>query len=488
MSRADDLDPDGRRLPIKIDRTSNGEYMPPPLTPVQILARRLAHDAASENARRLGVGRRAFLVSAAGAASTLLACNRAAEANGMRGGRFAVDNEAALDQQQAAAAVGGDEFIFDVQTHCVDPAGRWARGADGARWTRTLSQVFGQASKCESGSFECYSAQTLAREVFLDSDTDVAVVSALWGQPNPTPIEYADEAREIAASIGGEGARALIHGGVFPQEPGANEAMDAMADRHRVEAWKLYPQYGANGHGIWLDRSEHANRFFEKARALGVKTVAVHKGVPLGGLEYEYSSPRDMGPAAVANPDLTFLVYHGGFEGGKTEGPYNPENPQGVDRLIKSHQDAGLQRNQGNLYAEMGSLWRYFMSRPDEAAHVMGKLLRYFGEERIMWGTDSIWYGSPQDQIQAFRAFGISEEFQERYGYPALTPEAKRRIFGLNGARVYNIDVAALHDRGTLAERRAAYRERPNPSFATYGPKTRREFLALWDAHGGVPG
>ena len=98
----------------------------------------------------------------------------------------------------------------------------------------------------------------------------------------------------------------------------------------------------------------------------------------------------------------------------------------------------------------MGSLWRYFMSRPDEAAHVMGKLLKYFGEERILWGTDSIWYGSPQDQIQAFRTFRISDEFQERFGYPALTAEAKRRIFGLNGARVYGIDVAALHGRGAL--------------------------------------
>ena len=298
------------------------------LTPAQKLARRLAHEAASENARRLGLSRRAFLVSAAGAASTLAACNRANA--GARGGSFAIDDEAALDQQRAAAAVGGDEFIFDVQTHCVEPTGRWAQGADGERWARDArAQVFGQARKCTGGSFDCYSAQTLAREVFLDSDTDVAVVSALWGQPNPTPIEYADEAREIVASIGGEGARALIHGGVFPQEPGAIEAMDAMAERHRVEAWKLYPQYGANGRGIFLDRSDDANRFFERARALGVKIVAVHKGVPLPGLEYEYSSPRDMGPAAVANPDLTFLVYHGGFEGGKTEGPYNPDNPQG---------------------------------------------------------------------------------------------------------------------------------------------------------------
>lgn len=480
-----DFDPDGTRLPIKIDSTSNGEYLPPRLTRRQRLANQLAHEAASENSRRLGLSRRAFLVSAAGAASTLAACN---SANPGAGGRFALPAEAPLDDSAARAAIDGDEFIFDVQTHCVEPTGRWATGADGARWAQTLRQVFGQASKCSDGSFDCYSAEMLAKEVFLDSDTDVAVVSALWGQPNPTPIDYADETRRIVAALGGEGARALIHGGVFPQEPGEIEAMDEKAQRYRVDAWKLYPQYGADGRGIFLDRSDSASRFFERARALGVRTIAVHKGLPLPGLEYQYSSPRDMGPAAAANPDLTFLVYHSGFEGRVAEGAYDPANPRGVDRLIKSHQEAGLARNQGNLYAELGSVWRFFMSRPDEAAHLIGKLLKYFGEDRIMWGTDSLWYGSPQDQIQAFRTFEISAEYQERFGYPALTAEAKRKIFGLNGARVYGIDVAALHDRGRLAERRAAYRADPNPSFATFGPRTRRDFLALWQQRGGVPG
>lgn len=488
MPRPNDLDPDGTRLPIKIDTTSNGEFLPPPLTPNQKLARKLAQEAAGENARRLGLGRRDFMVSAAGVASALLACNRAAAASGLTGGSYSVNAETALDEQRAEAAVGGDEFIFDVETHCVDPSGRWAQGRDGEIWTRTLRSVFQQAPRCSTGTFDCYSAETLAREVFIDSDTDVAVVSALWGSPSPIPVEYAAEARDVVAAIGGEGARALIHGGVFPQEPGELESMDEKAQRYRVDGWKLYPQYGANGRGIFLDRSDYANRFFEAARRLGVRTVAVHKGIPLQGLDYEYSSPRDMGPAARANPDLTFLVYHSGMEFGVPEGPYDPSNARGVDRLIKSHQEAGFRRNEGNLYAELGSLWRYVMTRPDQAAHVMGKLLKYFGESRIMWGTDSIWYGSPQDQIQAFRAFRISEEFQERFGYPALTDDVRRRIFGLNGASVYNIDVAALHRRGDLHARRAAYRAEPNPSFATYGPTTQRDFFALWNAQGGVPG
>jgi uncharacterized protein len=56
------------------------------------------------------------------------------------------------------------------------------------------------------------------------------------------------------------------------------------------------------------------------------------------------------------------------------------------------------------------------MRDPEQAAHVLGKLLRHVGEDNVLWGTDCIFYGSPQDQIQAFRAFRISAEFQERYG------------------------------------------------------------------------
>ena len=114
----------------------------------------------------------------------------------------------------------------------------------------------------------------------------------------------------------------------------------------------------------------------------------------------------------------------------------------------------------------------------------------HLGENRILWGTDAIWFGSPQDQIQAFRAFEISPEFQERHGYPALTPERKAKIFGLNAARVYGVDVAALtraQQDDALSRARAEYANAPRPSFHTYGPKTRRDMLRLLAFNGGVP-
>ena len=143
-----------------------------------------------------------------------------------------------------------------------------------------------------------------------------------------------------------------------------------------------------------------------------------------------------------------------------------------------------------NVYAELGSTWRQAMRDPNTAAHVIGKLVKHIGENNVLYGSDSIWFGSPQDQIQAFRTFQISEAFQEKYGYAELTPKLRAQIFGLNAAKPYNIDDGevlkrARHD--TIERRRADYRENPNPHYLTYGPKTRRAFLANLRARGGSP-
>ena len=130
------------------------------------------------------------------------------------------------------------------------------------------------------------------------------------------------------------------------------------------------------------------------------------------------------------------------------------------------------------------------MRDPDQAAHLLGKLMLAVGEDNVLWATDSIWYGSPQDQIQAFRTFQISGHFQNRYGYPELTPERKHKIFGLSGAKVYGLSPADMKKKAEVdawGNARAAYLPEADPSFLTYGPRTRREFFALLRAHGDAP-
>src|SRR5918999_5059120 len=136
------IDPEGTRLPIKLDTTSNGEFMPVPLTPVNRLANRLAHDSADRNAKRAGLTRRDFLVSACGPATTLLAFNAANAAAGRTGGYFDIPSDAAMDVQLAAARTGSqDEFIFDVQGHFVEPSGAWLSSApaDAFKWSPKAS-------------------------------------------------------------------------------------------------------------------------------------------------------------------------------------------------------------------------------------------------------------------------------------------------------------------------------------------------------------
>ena len=158
------IDPEGRRLPIKLDSTSNGEFAPVPLSPANLAANRLAHEFVSSCSKKTNLTRRRFLVSSCGAASTLLAFN---EANATRAGYFDVPREAALDEALAQATVGAKrEFIFDVQGHFVDVP----RGSN-----RLLSSPnFGR--------------DRFIKEIFMDSDTDLMVLERQSPVAPPTHL------------------------------------------------------------------------------------------------------------------------------------------------------------------------------------------------------------------------------------------------------------------------------------------------------------
>ena len=483
------IDPEGERLPIKLDTTSNGEFEPVPLSATNRAANALADEAASTNARRLGLKRRDFLLSACGAASTLLAFNRANAAAGKTGGFYDLHADATLETQIAQSTLDKSEFIFDVQGHFVDPNGLWLQSAppDAFKWAPKAACELAQKPG-ERSHLACLAPDQFVKDVFLDSDTDMMVLSFVPSRRDAQPltIEAADAVRQIVDRMEGT-HRLMIHGRVNPNQPGDVEGMDELKERWKVCAWKTYTQWGPDGNGFFLS-DDIGIRFIEKARDLGVKVICVHKGIPFGQQSYQHSQCSDIGTVAKRFPDVSFLIYHSGYVTGKPERAYQAQGSgDGIDTLIRSLLVNGIKPN-SNVYAELGSTWRFLMRDPDSAAHALGKLLKYCGEDNVLWGSDSIWYGSPQDQIQAFRAFQIAPELRAKYGYPEITPALRAKIFGLNATRPYGISAQEVKLRtgnDRIAKERAAYLERPEPHYLTYGPKTRREFFNLLAWNGG---
>ena len=241
-----------QRLPIKLDSTSNGEFMPVPLSSANRAANGLAHEEATRNAKRLGLSRRQFLISSCGAASTLLAFNKA---HGVGAGFYDLALEARFEEQLARVQTGPakSEFIFDVQGHFID------------------------TPKGNPKNHEVF-----IKDVFMDSDTDLMVLSFVPSsrEAEPVTIQAADEVRRIVERLEGT-HRLLLHGRVNPNQPGDLEGMDELAQKWRVSAWKTYTQYGPGGKGYFLS-DDVGTRFIERARRLGVKVICVHKACRSG--------------------------------------------------------------------------------------------------------------------------------------------------------------------------------------------------------------
>jgi predicted TIM-barrel fold metal-dependent hydrolase len=362
------------------------------------------------------------------------------------GGFYPLVEDAERDLAVADEAFASTGPVVDVQTHLIDPT-RWH--GDGAAALTGYLQMVDADRWGDAVDPHLLDAAVWATNVFASSETAIALLTSTPGDADHNVLlnPQIAAARELVDRYAGAGrvkTHTIVHPNVGPAEL---DRMTDLDDALHPSGWKCYPLYGpptaASPTGGWfLDDDEVGFPFLERVRASSAPVVAVHKGIggPIPAASVAAASPRDIGPAAAAFPDVTFLVYHSGYERDPDgeEGAYDADAPTGVGRLVRSLETAGVGAD-ANVYAELGSTWYLMLRRPVEAAHVLGKLLRAVGPNRIVWGTDSIWYGSPQPLIDAFRAFEIPERMQEEFEYPALTVETKARILGVNARSVYGI-------------------------------------------------
>lgn len=265
--------------------------------------------------------------------------------------------------------------------------------------------------------------------------------------------------REFINSVAGS-TRALSHGLMY-MGPGNLWYLQEQIDRFGPDSWKGYQAPNAKREvdsdapfEYWrFDDEELAFptfAFIQEAHRKhgrvkpGLNCINVHKG--LG----DSSFPTDIPAAAAAFPGLNFVIYHSCirpafFDYEAWQDVQSGRLRDGVPDIKDTAEFAQLVAPYPNVYAELGTIFASsVVTFPTVCAHLMGILFKYLGADRIVWGTDCMFYGSPQWQIEAFWRLQIPEEFRERYGYPEITPEMKRKVLGLNSARLYGMspDVA----------------------------------------------
>ncbi len=271
---------------------------------------------------------------------------------------------------------------------------------------------------------ECASRAAYLHDLFLASDTTVAMLSDV---PNSgaadAPVPFPDQlgTQQLAAQLTHGGApRVLVHNVIAPNFGDLHERLDEMeatARTGKVAAFKVYTAWGPNGRGFSLDDPAIGLPVIQKAHDLGVKILVAHKGLPLVRFDAAHNRPDDIVAVSRLFPDMQFVVFHGAWDKNHVEGAYDPNATIGIDTFLRALDDHAVPPND-NVWVDVGTVWREVLRDPTTAAHTLGKLLKRVGEHRVLWGTDAIWYGSPQAQLQAFRAFTISNEFQDRFGYP----------------------------------------------------------------------
>jgi uncharacterized protein len=475
-----DLDAQADELsPIPLQIASNEEFIPPPPTLEQKQVAERLRDISEPAARAQGMSRRDFLRTGSGMAAALVAVNQ------VFGDVFDVSAEEVQDQKAFEEKWPKDQFIFDIQTHHVDVSQKWYETPEGKRY-EGFFRLLRPFTKSYKDSLDLLNRVHYVKELFGDSDTVMAVISGVptrdWDK-NPLPPDQMVATRKFVNDLAGS-QRVLSHGLLRPNLGKKEmEEMERQITVLKIDAWKMYTGAELGEKAWFMDDEKVAYPFWEKTKKLGVKNLCVHKGLPLGAFNEKACTPHDLEKAAKDWPDLNFIVYHSGYRGTggfsrgtgervmdkKTDDPQEIPWISDILRILKKNPKIK------NIYFELGSTFNQLcppLGSADRCLHMLGQMIAVAGADHVLWGTDSIWNGSPKHQIERLRRLKMKPEFIEKYKYADLTNAIKDQILGLNAAKVFDIDPRAKRQAikaDKLSQLREEYRKEAMPSNTQYG-------------------
>jgi len=471
--------------PIPTQFVASDEFTPLPQTQRQKQVESRIKELGAQLAKHQGVTRRKFFKTAAGMAAAFVAMND------VYGPVFGVTRAEAASPDMAndrARALSG-EFIMDMHTHFLRDDTRLmgfvrSREAVGkAGWNPALVD---KPQTIEDLKFANY-----FKEIYFDSDTKIALIS---GSGSEEPRDWfltnemkADARAKVNKLTGSK--RMFSHAIFMPGMPGWMESVDRAIVELKPDAFKGYT-VGDNTnkqlsrHPWRLDDEKLLYPFYEKMVKAGLVNICIHKGLypPATTKQFpelvNYADVRDVGKAAKDWPQLNFVIYHSAFRftGGAFKDGWDQFQQTGRIDWVTDLAEIPAKYGVKNVYGDLGQIFaQSTVAEPRLCAAMMGQLVKGLGVDHVLWGTDAVWTGAPQWQIEALRRLEIPEDMQKKYGFKPLGPAdgpIKRAIFGENSARLYKYsnDQRAELATDRIALAKAEYeREGPGRTNMRYG-------------------
>jgi predicted TIM-barrel fold metal-dependent hydrolase len=465
------------RSPIPTQFVSSDEFLPGAQTEKQRQVEARIKDLGSKLAKRQRMSRRRFFGTASGMAAAFVAMND------VYGPLFGASLAEAATPELAneLALANSGQFIMDMHTHFLRDDTRLegfvrSREAVGkAGWNPALA---GKPQTLEDLKFANY-----FKEIYFDSDTKVALISGSgsedprdWFLTNEMKADARDKVNRLTGS-----KRMFSHAIFMPGMDGWLDDVDRAIATLKPDSFKGYT-VGDNTnkhlarHPWRLDDEKLLYPFYERIAKAGLVNVCVHKGLfpPETSARYPnllpYADVRDVAKAAKDWPQLNFVIYHSAFRytgGAQLVGLEQFDTTGRID-WVSDLADIPAKHGVTNVYADLGQIFaQSTVAEPRLCAAMMGMLVKGLGADHVVWGTDAVWTGSPQWQIEALRRLEIPESMQKKYGYAPLGAAdgpVKRAIFGENSARIYKYK---YDQRAALATDRIALAK---PTYEREGP------------------
>lgn len=319
---------------------------------------------------------------------------------------------------------GEKVFVVDAHTHLWDGRAENHVNSYGASFVGTFYNAHvgltPENERWDEDLFNYYGAERAARDLFEDGYCDMALLLPVYLRDFYK--EGFNTTKQNAALKELEPEKVILNGRCDPREGDRGLAqLEEDFETHQFPGVKLYTaEWNGTSRGYTM-KDPIVAPYLEKCRSLGIKNIHLHKGPTTYPLDYDAFDVRDVDYVATNYPDLNFIVDH-----------------CGMPRIDDFCFIAGQERN---VYGGLALIPSYIHARPKYFAQMMAELLFFVGPDRLLFGSDYA-ITSPKWIIEQFMAFEFDDETAQEAG-THLTLEVKRKIMGLNAAKLYGLDVPA---------------------------------------------